>query len=221
MLKPEKDYRRLRPSNLCTEYKYLLLLLFWPIYGLFFRYVETSYKVEEYFIVYTPIDDFIPFFEWFVIPYLFWFAYIILMHFYTVIFDISAFRRMLWFFIITYSTTIIIYFLFPTAQELRPTEFARDNILVRFMQGFYEFDTNTNVCPSIHVIGSLAITFTGLHAKGFERWGWKVFYIACGILISVSTVFLKQHSVVDILAALPLCAIAYFVCFRTNWLVKN
>lgn len=48
---------------------------------------------------------------------------------------------------------MLIYLVFPTCQDLRPTQFARDNILTRFVAWFYNFDTNTNVCPSIHVLG--------------------------------------------------------------------
>ena len=37
-------------------------------------------------------------------------------------------------------------------------------------------------------------------------------------LISVSTVFLKQHSVLDILVALVVCAVAYMVVYgRSAW----
>ena len=63
------------------------------------------------------------------------------------------------FIIITYSAAILIYMRFPNCQELRPLVFERDNILTRFMAGFYQFDTNTNVCPSVHVIGSAAVMF--------------------------------------------------------------
>jgi len=41
--------------------------------------------------------------------------------------------------IITYTVTIIIYLLFPTCQELRPTQIERDNILTRFIVSFTVF----------------------------------------------------------------------------------
>ena len=37
---------------------------------------------------------------------------------------------------------------------------------------------------------------------------------AAAVLICVSTVFLKQHSIIDIIAALPICAAAYWVCYK-------
>ena len=157
MRKPEIDYRELRLSNLNSDkFKHLRLLLYWPIYGLFFFFVERLYDVSGYFSVYTTVDDLIPFCEILMIPYLVWFVYLIGMHVYTLLYDVAAFRKMMYFVMITYSVTIIIYLIFPTCQDLRPTEFERDNFLTRFMTSFYAFDTNTNVCPSIHVIGSLA-----------------------------------------------------------------
>ena len=216
MRKPEIDYRELRLSNLNSDkFKHLRLLLYWPIYGLFFFFVERLYDVSEYFSVYTTIDDLIPFCEIFLIPYLFWFVYLIGMHVYTLLYDVAAFRKMMYFVMITYSVTIIIYLIFPTCQHLRPTEFERDNFLTRFMTAFYTFDTNTNVCPSIHVIGSLAVMFTSFHCKDFGK-GTKVAFAVIGVLIAISTVFVKQHSIIDLLAALPICAVAYILCFKNS-----
>ncbi len=212
--RPVVDYRKLRFHNLgSTEFKHLKLLLYWPVFGLLFLFVERLYHVDNYITMYSPLDDLIPFCEWFVIPYLFWFVYLIGMHLYTLFYDIDAFRKMMKFIIITYSVTIIIYLLFPTCQELRPPQFERDNILTRFMEGFYQFDTNTNVCPSIHVIGTLAVLFTALHCKRIRGIGWKLVFIITAVLICASTVFLKQHSIIDVFAALPICLIAYLICF--------
>ena len=219
---PVVDYRKLRLRNLnSTEFKHLKLLLYWPIYGLLFLFVERLYPVQNYFVMHCSWDDKIPFCEFFVIPYLFWFVYLIGMHLYTLLYDIDAFKKMMKFIILTYSVTIVIYLLFPTCQELRPLQFERDNFLTRFIGGFYQFDTNTNVCPSIHVIGTLAVLFTGFHCKGLKGIGWRTVFVVTTVLICASTVFLKQHSVLDVFAALPICLIAYFICFvprrQTVW----
>ena len=115
----------------------------------------------------------------------------------------------MYFIIITYTVTSVIYILFPTKQELRPAEFARDNIFVMIVKGLYDFDTNTNVCPSLHVIGSFAVLFTSWHCKRFRTFLWQLGFILSTVLICLSTVFLKQHSIIDIWAALAVCAVAY------------
>lgn len=211
---PAVDYRKLRPSNLNTStYSHLKLLLYWPAYGLLFLFVERFYSVDHYTVMHCALDDLIPFCEWFLIPYLFWFVYLVGMHLYTMLYDIDSFTRMMKYIMLTYTAAIVIYLIWPTCQNLRPGSFQRDNFLTRFIAGFYQFDTNTNVCPSIHVIGSLAVMEAALWSKRLTK-PWKAGFAVCAILISISTVFLKQHSVLDILAAMPICMLGHYLYFR-------
>ena len=217
MKKPIVDYRKLRISNISSdEYKHLRLLLFWPVFGLMFLFVERFYRVDYYHPMYCSFDDLIPFCEWFLIPYMFWFVFLVGIHLYTLLYDVDTFRRMMKYIIITYSTAMLIYFIFPTCQELRPIQFERDNILTRFITGFYQFDTNTNVCPSIHVIGSLAVMEAALWSRQIQSRGIKAAFVIVAVLICLSTVFMKQHSIIDLFAALPICFIAHFLCYRKN-----
>lgn len=214
---PVVDYREFRLHKLQTEqFCHLKLLLFWPLFLLAFQFAERFLKVPKYYLVYTPLDDYIPFHEIFVIPYMFWFVYLIGMNLYTLLYDIDSFRRMTRFIIITYTAALVIFLLYPTYQNLRPETFARDNILTRFMAEFYKFDTNTNVCPSIHVIGSVAVWAAAWNAPKLQKLCWKLSFTAVTVLISLSTVFLKQHSVIDIIVALIICGVAYHICYRKN-----
>lgn len=213
----ETDFRRFRFSKLNTdEFRHLKLLIFWPIFGLFFTLVERFYNVGHYYSMHCPLDDMIPFCEWFLIPYLLWFVYLIGTIVYTFFFDVAAFKRMMYFIIITYSITMLIYLVFPTCQDLRPTQFARDNVLTRFVAWFYNFDTNTNVCPSIHVLGSVAAMLGLCDCRRLQNPKLKLLFILLCVLICISTVFMKQHSVLDVLEALPLCVIAYPICYKAG-----
>lgn len=226
---PFEYYKDLRWNNLkSAKYKHLLLLLYWPFYGLLFLTLERICPVvwrfftgEEFFYheVVSSTDALIPFCEWFVIPYYFWFVFLVGMGIYSLLFDIQAFRQFMWYIILTYSITSVIYIIYPTCQNLRPEAFPRDNWMVDIVKGLYNFDTNTNVCPSIHVLGSLAVCFPGLHSKYLKGWGWKVFFIVSTVLISVSTVFMKQHSIIDVYVALILGAVCYPLVY--GWLCKQ
>lgn len=219
-------YRDLRFHNLTSpKYKHLLLALYWPMFGLVFMTLEKFWPViwERltgepliYQEVVSAMDAYIPFCEWFVIPYYFWFAFLVGMGIYGVLFDIRAFRHFSWFVILSYSATAIIYFLWPNSQGLRPMldEIGRDNWMIDIVRGLYNFDTNTNVCPSIHVLGSFAVCFAGLHSETLRGWGWKLFFVISTLLISLSTVFLKQHSILDVYAALALCVVCYPLVFH-------
>lgn len=207
------DYRNFRFSKLNTpEFKHVKLLLYWPVYGLVFLLLERGLSLN-YHTISCPLDDKIPFCEFFLIPYYFWFVFLIGMLLYTFLVDPECFQRYMIFIMITYSVTCLIYVIYPTAQELRPTVFERQNIFTDIVSFLYAFDTNTNVCPSLHVIGSFAVLFASWHTPRFQTRGWRFFFWFCTILISVSTVFLKQHSIIDVIAAIPLCMIAYPLAF--------
>lgn len=211
------DYRNFRFSKIGTpEYNHLKLLLYWPVFLLFFLYVERLSSTVVYHPMHCALDDLIPFCEYFLIPYLFWFVYLVGMHVYTLLYDIDAFRLLMRFIIVSYSLSMVIYLLFPTCQELRPAEFPRDNPFTWFLYYFYQFDTNTNVCPSLHVVGSVAVWLTSRRISRFQTMGWRVAFCVAAILICLSTMFLKQHSVLDVLAAIPICLVAYTFSFRRS-----
>lgn len=204
------DYRQFRLSKLNTpEFQHLRLLLFWPLFGILFYLAERGNLTSIYFPMHCALDDKIPFCEWFLIPYLFWFVFLAGMHLYLLLFDVPLFEDFMRYIIITYSAGLIIFFLFPTCQYLRPSVFPRDNILTQMLASFYAFDTSTNVCPSLHVVGSLAVTFAGWRCKKLQSMGWKLFFGIAGVLVSISTVFVKQHSAIDLAAGLIICVLAY------------
>ena len=220
--KTAANYRSFRFSKLNDpEYRHLKLLVFWPIFGLLFYFVERLSGVASYFPVYSTLDDLIPLCEYFLIPYLFWFLYLIGMHIYTLFYDIQAFRKLMLFIIISYTITLLIYLVFPTCQELRPASFERNNVFTRILADYYQFDTNTNVCPSIHVIGSVAVWCASWHIRPLQTPVWRIAFSLSTVLICISTVFLKQHSIVDIFAAIPVCQLAYHFSFGRRSLART
>ena len=76
-----------------------------------------------------------------------------------------------------------VYILYPSIQNLRPTEFPRDNLLTDGIRLLYAFDTNTGVCPSLHCAYSIGIASVWLKQKHAAA-AWKVF--ACPRCLSNS-----------------------------------
>ena len=193
----------------------LKLLLFWPIFFLIFTYAENDFPAAYYFPMHCRLDDLIPFCEWFVIPYVVWFPFVGGMAAFLLLRDPPAYRRMMRFIILTYSAALLVFFLFPTCQQLRPVLFLRGNPLIRMTAAIYANDTSTNVCPSIHVIGSLAVWLAARDTRQIPAFLRRVVIPATAVLISVSTVFLKQHSALDVLAAAAVCGAAFPLVYRT------
>lgn len=219
MKKPVVNYRQFRFAKLKDpQFSHLLLLLGWVGYFVLYFLTENFIPKEVCQPVYSTLDDLIPFCEWFVIPYIFWYALIVISLGYFLLYNVDSFKRLQIFIIITQIVAMLVYIVFPNRQDLRPTEFARDNLLTQVIGILYAFDTNTCVCPSLHVAYSLGIASVWAKEKGVSRL-WKVFVVVTVVLICLSTAFIKQHSVLDILAAIPVGLFAEGIVYgKDYWL---
>ena len=205
------DYRQFRLSKLNEpEFSHLKYLLFWPAYGLAFMLLE-RFLTLDYTYMHCALDDCIPFCEYFIVPYLFWFVYLTGMLIYTFFFDVKSFVYMMKLIIITCSAAVAAYAIFPSAQDLRPVVFERNNIFTDIVRAFYEFDTNTNVCPSVHVSSSVVVLMTSWNSKHFHTVPYRIAFTVTTVLICLSTVFLKQHSVIDVIWGVVVCAAAEII----------
>ncbi len=217
MKKPVVDYRQFRLKDVRKpEYRHLLFLLGWVGYFALYFLTERLIPYEACVPVYSPLDDLIPFCEWFVIPYVGWYGLIVFSLIYFALYNTENFKKLMTFIIVTQITAMAIYILFPNRQDLRPLVFERDNILTRIMGLLYSFDTSTNVCPSLHVGYSIGIMSTFLKERG-AAWYTKLWVSAFCVLVCISVSFVKQHSVVDIFAALPMCLLAELIAFGSYW----
>lgn len=193
------------------KYKHMILALYFPIYMLWFVWLEQRESVN-YLMIHCSLDNLIPFCELFVIPYFLWFAYVasVLLFLFTQTKHLGDFYRYAATLMLGMTTCLIIYTLLPNAQPLRPAAFPRDNALTRFVAGLYRGDTPTNVCPSIHVYNSLATHAALARSRYFhDKRGVKTASLILCILICMSTVFLKQHSIIDVICAGLLFTVFY------------
>ena len=215
MKTPTVDYRKLRLSNLNTpEFSHLKLLLGWVGYFALYLLTENLIPAEKCHVIHCALDDVVPFCEWFVIPYVSWYLLIVGSLLYFLLYSVDSFKKMQTYIIITQIIAMAVYIIYPNRQDLRPELFPRENVLTGLLGFIYSVDTNTGVCPSLHVAYSLGIASTWLWEKSASKT-WKVFVVILVALICVSVAFVKQHSVVDIFAAIPVCLFAeWFVFFR-------
>ena len=173
MRRPVVDYRQFRFSKLNDpEFSHLKYLLGWVGYFSLYFLTENLIPSERCYVVHSPLDDLIPFCEWFLIPYVFWYLLIVISLLYFALYNTEGFKRLQTFIIVTQVVAMAIYILFPNRQDLRPTEFANDNLLTQGVSFLYSFDTSTNVCPSLHVAYSLGLASAWLKEKDVSAW-WK------------------------------------------------
>lgn len=217
MKTPVVDYRKFRLSKINTpEFSHLKLLLGWVGYFTLYFLTENLIPAEKCYPVHMWLDDIIPFHEAFLIPYVFWYALIVFSLGYFLLYNVDSFKRLQTYIIITQIAAMAIYILFPTRQDLRPSVFERDNFLTQCVSALYAFDTNTGVCPSLHVAYSMGIASVWVKEKGVHVL-WKSFVVVAVALICLSTMFIKQHSAVDFFAALPVCLLAEGIVYGKSY----
>lgn len=202
--------------NFYKKYKHgLVILVYSIIYILLFAYLEKR-PVYGYHIVHTVFDDWIPFCEYFIIPYLLWFPYMVLAVLYFIFINKNKheYYQLIFNLMMGMTVFLIVSYIYPNAHQLRPAVFARDNIFVEGVKWLYRTDTPTNILPSIHVFNSLAIHMSLTNCEALkERRGLKRASLILTLLIILSTMFLKQHSVIDVCLGSTMALFGFLVFY--------
>ena len=214
MRKPELDYREFRLSKInAPQFSHLKLLLSWVGYFAMYFLTENFIPLKNCHIIHCSLDDKIPFCEWFIIPYVFWYLLIFISLLYFLLYNVDSFKKLQVYIIITQIVAMAVYVIYPNCQNLRPDVFPRDNFLTDCLGFLYRIDTNTGVCPSLHCAYSIGIASVWLKEKNISKI-LKVSVVTAAVIICMSTMFVKQHSVIDFLAAIPVCIFAEILVFK-------
>ena len=202
------------------RFSHLWLLAGWLVYFALYFLTENLIPAESCHVIHSRLDDIIPFNEFFVIFYVGWYVLVFGSLAYTLFYDVPRFKKLQVFIIITQLVAMACYIIWPSRQDLRPEVFPRENVLTAVMAYIYNFDTSTGVCPSLHVAYSLGILSVGLK-DGDLKWGWKAALTFVVVMICAAVCFVKQHSAVDVLAALPVCLLAELLVYgKDYWLPR-
>ena len=192
------------------KYRHAWVFLYILIYIPWYIYLERTI-VHEYHILHTWVDDIIPFNEYFIIPYFIWFIYVASVLLFFFFKDVDEFYRFGLYLALGMSISLFICQIFPNGTNLRPTNLdPNKNIFTHLVAFIYKTDTPTNVFPSIHVFNSIATHVAIVRSKFFYN-NMKVKVVSFIIMISIclSTLFLKQHSFLDVVGATILSYVIY------------
>ncbi|MGN1147836.1 MAG: serine/threonine protein phosphatase [Lachnospiraceae bacterium] len=203
-----------------TDYRHAIpLILYGIIYLTWFCHLEKT-VTKQYTVIHMALDDYIPFCEVFVIPYFLWFVYVAAVVLYFFFKDKNDYYRTCTFLFTGMTIFLIISTLWPNGHHLRPYTMPRDNVFTHLVEKLYRTDTPTNLWPSIHVYNSLGAHFAIIRSKHFEnKKGIRIASFLLATSIILSTMFIKQHSVFDVLTAFGLAAIMYLVVYRYDWVL--
>ena len=205
----------------CSKYRHALpLILYGIIYMQWFAWLEKN-VTNHYRLIHLKPDDFIPFCEVFVIPYLLWFAYVALTVLYFFFKDRNDYFRICTFLFTGMTVFLIVSTLWPNGHNLRPAIMPRDNLFTGLVSMLYKADTPTNLWPSIHVYNSLGCHFAVMKsARLAKHKGIRAGSLILCVSIILSTMFIKQHSVFDVATAFIMAAVMYGIVYHSDTLLN-
>ena len=201
-------------------HKYCLILLYFIPYSL--AYFLLGHFRTPIYDVHCKIDDLIPFNKYFVIPYCLWYLYVGGTLLFLMLRSKKEFLQLTAFLFGGTTICILIFLFFPSSVSFRP-EVTGNDIFSRVIAFLFTMDNPTNVCPSIHVYASLvahiAIVKSQVLFPKAAPAAKKTLHglsLIFALLVCLSTVFLKQHSVIDTAAAALLCGFMYIAVYKTQ-----
>ena len=153
------------------------------------------------------IDDKIPFLSFFVSFYVIWYLLLILIPILLYKKDYAKLREYAYVYCICGILSTFIFLLFPTT--ITRAIFIDDTIPNKVVKCIYRFDNPPLNCfPSLHALESMLwIFYVGLNNKFKNTTRIIITCICVGIILS--TLFIKQHSVIDILGAFLVLVLGY------------
>lgn len=178
----------------------LYWLIIIPIINI--NYLLASVLTQKGHDLTIKLDNIIPFSSIFIIPYVYWYVYIILGFIFILVNSRKNYMRAFISFFIGMCTCYLVYYLYPT--EITRPIIQNNNILNYLVNIIYLADKPVNCFPSLHV---LTTYFIMRYTK--YKDSKKNFYYTqiIGILIILSTLFIKQHFVMDVIGAIILCEV--------------
>lgn len=153
----------------------------------------------------TNIDKEVPFLKVFILPYVTWYGYILV----GLVYLCAKNREIYYTSLISLNTSLVIcYIIYATFQTTVPRPIITDtDILSKLVTIIYKYDNPFNCFPSMHVTTTYVV-MRGIKQTENTALTSFIFNIV-GVLIIISTQFVKQHVVLDLIFALLLCEVIF------------
>lgn len=181
----------------------LLLVMIVILAGLYFILNVPTSSVHN---LKTTIDDQIPRLAIFAIPYILYFPLLWGTIFYSW-YKNRSFKHLALAIIVVNLVAFVTYIFFQTNVPRQPV--IEDGLLSDLLRFIYSKDQPYNCFPSLHSALSTVVATYFVCRK--SKWAWV--FICAAILVIISTLFVKQHYIVDAISGLVLGAVTTKIIF--------
>lgn len=180
------------------------MLLVLPLLSTIYSYLNNN--VSTYFDISIELDRYIPIIPIFAVPYIMWYVFMFCYLVYFCMKDTTVYMNTLITIIIGKLICFVIYILFQTTVP-RP-ELSGNDFFTHLVQFIYNYDEPYNCFPSIHVLTTFTIMLASIHIKAKHAVNTFMIHLL-GTLIILSTLFIKQHAILDVIASIVLVILIY------------
>jgi membrane-associated phospholipid phosphatase len=189
------------------ERVFLLLILSIALTIMYFGAHMLAQDKPPRIIYWDPVWH-LPFINAFIVPYLS--LFIMPFFFFATAAQRNFFRRWIATVLITAFVSVWFFVFWPLFLPLPPL--SDDNLFSWLTALTYTMDVRGNFFPSQHVILAFLMAF----ALGHERPNWRRPMLFWASIISISTVFVRQHYVIDVVIGLIMALLAWSILLRFN-----
>ncbi|VYU50616.1 phosphatase PAP2 family protein [Clostridium tertium] len=152
------------------------------------------------------LDNEIPFLSIFIFPYIYWYFFILIGLVFILSRNRERYAKTLLAIYIGMCICYLFYYFYPV--EIARPVIANNTIPNKLVNIIYENDRPFNCFPSIHVLNTYIIMrFTKLK----DNKSWFLYTNIIGVLIILSTLFIKQHFILDGVIAIVLGEAVVFI----------
>lgn len=202
------------PVGYISTHRYALWLLYLPAYLLYFGMLQLrAVPAEALHIIETPLDRMIPTIPAFFVPYAIWWLLfpgaLVFFLFYGTRRD---FLKLCFILFGGYTICMVVYTVWPNGLALREPLTGHD-IFTLGVQWLRSIDPPRNVCPSMHVSSTIAIDIV-VRQCSYLRPRTKNLETIIAVLICIATLFIRQHSIIDVVLGFAMSWALYFIWKR-------
>lgn len=201
-------------KELINKYKHVWIVVVYFIFYLPWYFGIQQRDPSRFFDMHVTLDSMISFKPIFIFAYIYWFIFVAATFLFVFFYDKDEFYKCCAFMFGGMTICLIIFTFFPTTFDYRPAVISGNYLERFFLNIVYTADKPTNVFPSIHVLNSIGCAIVLIKSKYFKNnYFVYAFAIMSAVIITLSTMFVKQHSIMDALAAGIISVILYYLVY--------
>ncbi|WP_125152582.1 phosphatase PAP2 family protein [Clostridium rectalis] len=193
-----------------SNISHLSALISIPIINIFYGVLNNNERGA--YIIATDFDKYTPFLKEFIIPYILWYPFIFFTLFYLCVKNKKVYYKTLISINIGLIVCYITYFFFQTTVP-RPMLYGND-IFTKLTLIIYKLDKPFNCFPSIHVLTCYLVIKGILYDTNKPL---KIIVCSISSIIILSTLFVKQHVLMDLVTAIIIGEIIFTLVDKVNW----